>query len=65
MGSKEVRLPLNIPDTILLSHGVAVQWLFTAKSGDNAGKVKCKNTRMIELRAYCMSKYSLLCAAAI
>lgn len=32
MGKQDVRLPLNIPDMVLLSEGITAHWLFTARS---------------------------------
>ena len=39
MGRKGVRLPLNMPDMVLVTDGVPVHWLFTAKSGPLAGNI--------------------------
>lgn len=43
MGHKDVRLTLNMPDMVLLTDGMPVHWLFTAKFGPLAGNVLKKN----------------------
>ena len=45
MGKKDIRPQLNMPDMLLLSDGIILNWLFTAKRGPMVGKVLRKHAR--------------------
>lgn len=40
MGRYDVRLPINMPEMVLMSEGILAFWFFTAKSGPDGGKVR-------------------------